>query len=101
MDNKNHIFRIFLFHNLDLSFSARDVSDFMIRLIEQDDWVATWSDSTVLKIKQVLKKTLVEAGYLDTIRSDRLNTVYLAPVLRDVIIDQNLNIVLPAYDCFE
>ena len=89
------------YRNLDLSFSARDVSDFMIRLIEQDDWVATWSDSTVAKIKQVLRKTLVEVGYLDNIRSDHLNTVYLAPVLRDVIIDQNLDIVLPAYDCFE
>ena len=38
---------------------------FMLRLQEQDDWVASWSDNTVTKIKQVLARVLVENQYLD------------------------------------
>ena len=43
----------------DLSFGKTDVNAFFFRIQEQDDYVATWSDSTINKIKQVLIKTLV------------------------------------------
>ena len=43
---------------LDASFSKMDLSVFFQRLREQDDWVATWSESTITKLKQVLQKLL-------------------------------------------
>ena len=44
----------------DLNFGKIDINSYFSRLQEQDDWVATWSDSTISKLKQVIKKTLVE-----------------------------------------
>lgn len=48
----------------DLSFGKTDVNAFFFRIQEQDDYVATWTDLTINKIKQVLIKTLVETEYL-------------------------------------
>ena len=59
----------------DLSFSQSDLNLFMMRLQEQNDDVASWSESTIGKIKQVLRKSLIEAGYLDSIKSTDLNSV--------------------------
>lgn len=53
---------------LDMSFSKMDLNSFFDRLQEQDNWVATWSDSTITRIKQVIQKTLVETEYLDNRR---------------------------------
>ena len=39
---------------LDTSFGKIDLNGFFMRLQEQDGWVATWSDSTITKLKQVL-----------------------------------------------
>lgn len=65
------------FQTKDLSFSKADLNSFFTRLQEQNDTVAAWSDSTITKCKQVLKKTLVEIGYLDNTRSDHLNPILL------------------------
>ena len=59
----------------DLTFNQSDLNIFMMRLQEQNDDVASWSDSTIQKIKQVLRKSLIEAGYLDSTKSTVLNTV--------------------------
>ena len=56
-----------------------------IRDREQDDAVATWSEGTITKLKQVLAKVLVENEYLDDIRADHLNPVYLHPILENAI----------------
>ena len=53
------------YRSLDTSFSKTDVNAFLFRLQEQDDWVATWSDKTIAKLRQVLIKTLVETEYLE------------------------------------
>ena len=63
------------FRTQDLSFNQSDLNLFMMRLQEQNDDVASWSDSTIIKIKQVLRKSLIEAGYLDSIKSTNLNPV--------------------------
>lgn len=52
----------------DTSFTKMDLNSFFTRLQEQNDVVASWSDATIGKCKQVLK-TLVENGYLDNSRS--------------------------------
>lgn len=77
-----------------------DLNGFFLRLEEQDDWVASWSDSTVVKLKQVIKKTLVENEYLNTARSKKLNPVWLQPVLEKGIRENGDEIVLPAFNFF-
>ena len=85
---------------LDTSFGKIDLNGFFIRLQEQDDWVATWSDSTITKLKQVLQKLLVENEYLDSPESDHLNPVLISSVLENAIRSNGDDIVLPAFNCF-
>ncbi|MDO4518332.1 MAG: DUF1819 family protein, partial [Bacillota bacterium] len=40
----------------DTNFGKIDLNSFFLRLQEQDDWVAIWSDKTIEKIKQVIRK---------------------------------------------
>lgn len=84
----------------DLAFSKLDVNVFIMRLQEQDDHVASWKESTVNKIKQVLVKILVENGYLDNNKADRLNTVLISPVLENAIKNHNHHAALAAFNCF-
>ena len=67
---------------------------------EQDDWVATWSDSTISKLKQVIKKTLVENEYLDNARATKLNPVWIHPILENAIRQKGDDIALSAFNCF-
>lgn len=84
----------------DASFGKIDVNGFFLRLQEQDDWVATWSDSTIAKVEQVLKKVLVENGYLDSMNADHLNPVWLHPMLENAIRSNNDDVILPAFNYF-
>ncbi len=84
---------------LDSSFSRMDVEVFFMRLREQDDWVATWSDTTVNKVRQVLTKMLIENEYLDSMDADHLNPVLISPVLENAIREAGQEITLPAFNC--
>lgn len=84
----------------DFDFSKKDLNAFFFRLQEQNDSVASWSDGTVDKIKQVLKKSLVECGYLDTVKSVRLNNITIEPELEDEIRSVGDFASLPAFNCF-
>lgn len=84
----------------DTSYGKIDLNTFFLRLQEQDDWVATWSDSTITKVKQVLNKTLVENEYIDSTDADHLNPVWLNPILENAIRSNNDDIVLPAFNYF-
>ena len=84
----------------DFSFTKKDMSAFMFQLQEQNEDVATWSDSTIQKIKQVLTKSLVECGYLDNTKSEVLNPVYLYPELEEEIVSSNDIAALPAFNYF-
>ena len=66
---------------------------------EQNDVVASWSDATIGKCKQVLKKTLVENGYLDNSRSEVLNPVLLDFRVKEAIEDSNNKEALIAFGC--
>lgn len=85
--------------SLDLSFGRKDLNEFFLRLQEQDDTVASWSDATVTKLKQVLQKLLVENEYLDEKGSDHLNPMIICSVLEDAIRADDMEIVLPAFNC--
>lgn len=85
---------------LDSSFGKIDLNGFFMRLQEQDDWVAAWSESTVNKLKQVLQKLLVENAYLDSPRAEHLNPVLISGVLEHAIRRSGDEIALPAFNCF-
>lgn len=84
----------------DSSFGRIDLNTYFMRLQDQDDAVATWSEGTITKLKQVLAKVLVENEYLDNIRADHLNPVYLHPILENAIRNHGDLMVLPAFNCF-
>lgn len=84
----------------DLSYGKMDLNVFFMRLQEQDDGVASWSDSTIKKIKQVLNRILVETEYLDSIRADHLNPVWLYPILENAIRSNNDDAALSAFNNF-
>ena len=84
----------------DSSFGRIDLNTYFMRLQEQDDAVAAWSEGTITKLKQVLAKVLVENEYLDNVRADHLNPVYLHPILENAIRNHGDLMVLPAFNCF-
>lgn len=81
-------------------FSKKDLNLFFFRLQEQDDQVASWSDTTISKIKQVLTKSLVECGYLDSAGSTQLNMITIDPGIEDEIRLLGDLAALPAFNCF-
>jgi len=84
----------------ELSYGKMDVNAFFLRLQEQDDGVASWSDSTISKLKQILTRVLVENEYLDSITADHINPVWLHPILENAIRSNNDDVILPAFNCF-
>ena len=88
------------FRTQELEFSPKDLNVFFFRLQEQNDGVASWSDTTVKKIKQVLTKMLIECEYLDSGKSEKLNTISISPELEDEIRSKNDLAALPAFNCF-
>ena len=84
----------------DLSFGKIDLNTFFMRLQEQDDWVASWSEATITKIKQVLTRVLVENEYLDSVTSNHLNPVLIHPILENAIRDKGDDRALAAFNCF-
>ena len=83
------------------SFSQMDVNVFFMQLQEQDDYVAGWSESTMKKIRQVLIRVLAENEYLDDIKADHINPVWLNPVLENAIRSNNDDRALAAFNCFQ
>ena len=84
----------------DSSFGRIDLNTYFMRLQEQDDAVAAWSEGPITKLKQVLAKVLVENEYLDNVRANYLNPVYLHPILENAIRSHGDLMVLPAFNCF-
>ncbi|MBR6059874.1 MAG: DUF1819 family protein [Victivallales bacterium] len=84
---------------LDMSFGKKDLNVFFMRLQEQDDWVATWSEHTVAKLKQLLAKILVENEYLDNLTANYLNPVMISPLLENAIRASGQELALPAFNC--
>ena len=84
----------------EFEFSRKDLNVFFFRLQEQNDSVASWSDGTITKIKQVLAKSLAECGYLDSVKATQLNPISIAPELEDEIRAKHDLASLPAFNCF-
>ena len=84
----------------DSSFSKMDLNIYFMRLQEQDDTVASWSDATIIKLKQIIARVLVETEYLDNIKATQLNQVLLHPILENAIRNNGDEVMLPAFNCF-
>ena len=85
----------------DTAFNRVDLNAFFIRLQEQDDKVATWSEATIKKIMSVLVGTLIETGYLDNNRARRINPVLIDSILENGIRNNGDEVVLPVFNCFD
>ena len=95
-----NLYAMMKYRTQEFDFSKRDLNLFFFRLQEQNDSVATWSDSTIQKIKQVLTRCLIECDYLDSAKATQLNPVSIAPELEDGIRANNDMAALPAFNCF-
>ena len=84
----------------DLSYGKMDLNVFFMRLQEQDDEVASWTDATVKKLKQVLNKILIENEYIDNPRATTLNPVMICSELDNAIRANGDEVALPAFNCF-
>ncbi len=69
----------------DLTYTKSDLNVFFLRLQEQNDQVASWSEGTIKRIKPVFTKSLAECGYLDSVSSEKLTPVYLYDELLEAI----------------
>lgn len=84
----------------DFSYGRIDLNVFFMRIQEQDDEVASWSDATIDKIKQVLNKVLIENEYIDGPRATKLNPVMICTEVENAIRANGDEVVLPAFNCF-
>lgn len=84
----------------DMSFGRIDVNTFFLRLQEQDDAVATWSELTIQKLSQVVVRILVDNEYLDSTKTDHLNPVLISSTLENALRAGNDAYMLPAFNCF-
>lgn len=86
------------FKSNSLEFDKTDVNHFFVQLVSRVDVVATWSDSTINKIKSVLIKCLTETGYLTTIKSTMLNPITADEELIELIRDRGEYEFLQAFN---
>lgn len=84
----------------DMSFGRINVNTFFLRLQEQDDAVAKWSQATIQKLKQIIVRILVQNEYLDSARANHLNPVLVFPILESALRAGNDAYMLPAFNCF-
>lgn len=84
----------------DYELTPSDLNIFFLHLQEQNDQIAAWSDSTVRKIKQVLKRCLLECGYLESAKSTRLAPVFPCPILIAAIRQNRDTEALAAFNSF-
>ena len=84
----------------DFSYGRMDLNVFFMRLQEQDDEVASWSDATVKKLKSVLNRILIENEYIDGPRATKLNPVLISSEVENAIRANGDELALPAFNCF-
>ena len=84
----------------DYSYTKKDINVFFSHLQEQNDEVAAWSEQTLMKLKQVLNKCLIETGMLDSVRDTTLNPIFISSELETGIRENNDLTALAAFNCF-
>ncbi len=83
----------------DFGFKRSDITVYLMRLQEQDDLVAGWSDNTIKKIGSVISRVLIETEYIVDAKSTRLNPVLISSTLENAIRDSGDTKALTAFNC--
>lgn len=86
---------------LDFLFTKSDMNAYFTRLEAEYDNMAASPESTTVKLKQVLKKCLVECGMLSGPRSEELIPIYIDPDVKDAIKAKGDFVALTAFNCRE
>ena len=84
----------------DFAYTKKDINVFFSRLQEQNDDVAAWSEQTIMKLKRVLTKCLIETEMLDSVRDTTLNLILISEELEIGIRENNDLTALAAFNCF-
>jgi len=84
----------------DFSYTKKDINVFFSRLQEQNDDIAAWSEQTIMKLKQVLTKCLIETQMLNSVRDATLNPIFISSELETGIRENNDLTALAAFNCF-
>ena len=99
------LFREFMTHVIgakyqsgDLTLERKDLNLFFMRLQEQDENVAAWTEQTVSKIKQVIIQCLRETGYIIDIKSGILQPVFIPDGFVLALKDIGAKVLLPAFN---
>lgn len=85
----------------DYSYSRDIIRIFFIRLQEQNEQVATWSKNTINKLISVVGGILKDVGYIEKPSSKRLNDMLIDYKLKEKIIENGDDNLLPVFNCFE
>lgn len=83
----------------DYGFGRRDVNVFLLQLQEQDDLVASWSESTLKKIGSIIMRLLIENEYIGSNKDTRLQPVLLNRKLENAIRASGQELALSAFNC--
>ena len=67
----------------------KDINIFIETKIEQNNDVAEWSEATINKIKQVIRKILIEAGIIEDIKNGKIHKVKMSNWLKQYLIDKS------------
>ena len=89
------------FRSSRLDFSVKDVNLFLVSLADKVPAANEWSESTIIKIRQVLVKFLLECEYIHDRKADKLEPVYLYPELEAAIREKCDYEALAAFNCFD
>lgn len=83
----------------DYTFSRRDINVFFMQLQEQDDLVASWSESTIKKIGSVITRVLIENEYITGGTDTKLQPVLISRILENAIRESGQDAALSAFNC--
>lgn len=75
-----------------------DINIFFKNKIDQSDVIAGWTDATIKKLKQTYTKFLIEAGLVSKLSTSekRISKPYIDPELRNILINNNMELYLYA-----
>lgn len=87
------------YSELDYAYTRTDINAYFTHLAVDYDNIAKLSEKTVAKLKQVLRRCLVECGMLASARSEKLIPIFVDPDVREAIEAKGDFDALPAFNC--
>lgn len=80
------------------TFDRMELENYLQKLQRKDPWVASWSNTTLTKVRQVITKMLVDNGYLESTDSKTLQRVSIDPLLEKTFRERGQNNILAAFN---